>query len=128
MKKLFIIFTLLFLVNQAAFAQNMTCSAAMKAKKPFVVLYTADYCTYCRRFKPIYSEVSQKYNQKYNFVTIDVAKKSSNGECDKLNITSIPSLYVFNPKNGDRILMPQYLYYKTHLIENELDKYYASLN
>lgn len=129
MKKLFILLGLLIFTTQNVHAESMSCNAAMKASKPFIVLYTADNCTYCRRFKPIYAELHKTLNQKFNFVTIDVAKRNNNnGACDKIRVTGIPTLYVFNPKNGDRIQMPNRLYSNKNLIENELDKYYASLN
>lgn len=126
MRKILLILILL-LFTQPTFANNLSCKVAMKAHKPIIALYTADYCTYCQRFKPIYKKVSKELSEKYSFVTIDVTQRINNGICDNVYIESIPTLYLFDIKTGKKQEIPRYLYTKNFLIDF-LENYYTSSN
>ena len=64
---------LIFIVtSQTALAGTLTCEQALKKDKPVVVMYSADYCLYCKRFKPIFFHLSDNMSDKYNFAYYDV--------------------------------------------------------
>lgn len=127
MKKFLILISLIFLA-QPVFSTELSCKQAAKMNKPLVALYTADYCTYCRRFKPIYDELSKELSTKYNFVKIDVTSKSRNGLCDNVNLHAIPTVYLFDLKTGKRQQVSTYLLSNKTALRSYIEKYYSIQN
>jgi len=65
-----------------------------KGSEPCIVYFHADWCGPCRRFHPIYEELSEKYKNIKFYVVIDVDWKDD--LIKKMNIKAIP-YYLFIP-------------------------------
>lgn len=123
MKK--IIFLSLFcLLSQTTFAYT-TCKSALQSSKPFLILYTANSCFACKKFKPIYNQTSLDFADKFNFVIIDVQKIKKHDFCTKINIQYIPSVVIVEPKTRQKALIDNSTYWNLKVFKSELEKYLA---
>jgi len=113
--------------NSTYTENSLNCRQALMQNKPVVVLYTADYCFYCKRFKPIFYHLSHHLYNEYNFVQYDVTKKQQPSVCDSVDLNGIPTLYVINPKNNSFYLVPEKYYSNPALLKNALLEYYKTL-
>ncbi|MBR1908935.1 hypothetical protein IJ818_08375 [bacterium] len=120
-------------VSAATVQQNqnskstLTCDSAVNLKKPMVVLYSADYCYYCKKFKPVFYHLSYNLSDEYNFIVYDITKKHKQTICDNVDLDGIPTLYVFNPKTGSKYLVPERYYSNPGMLKNKLVEYYKNL-
>lgn len=67
--------------------------------KPSIILYKAEWCGHCQRFKPTWKELKQKYNN------ISFKEYDANLHQDKMtqeNITGYPTIHFIN-KSGEKI-------------------------
>jgi Thioredoxin domain-containing protein len=70
-----------------------------KGDKPCIVNFTAPWCVYCQRLKPILEEFADKFINDIYIYNVDVDKEE---DLDKFfNIRTIPTL-LFCPINGNR--------------------------
>lgn len=106
---------------------TLNCKQALTQNKPIVVLYTADYCFYCKRFKPIFYHLSHHLSNEYNFVIYDVTRKQQPSICDDIDLNGIPTLFVINPKTGKNYLVPERYYSNPELLKTKLLEYYKTL-
>ena len=103
MKKIFWVLFIFICVCQTGFAKNLACEKADKKDKPFVVMYSADYCFHCKQFKPIFFHLADNLSDMYNFSYHDITTKHKPSMCDNVYLDGIPTLYVINPKTGDSV-------------------------
>ena len=94
---------------------------ALKMNKPAVVLFYADWCTYCKRFMPVYEALSNEYKGKYNVVMIDVDKNEDLAR--EYTITGFPTVYIIDPAIDNRIHLDNGIYGSKALLYRELDRY-----
>ena len=62
----------------------------VNAKLPVIIDFFADWCSPCQMMKPVFEEVSQKFEGKLNFLKLDT--QAEEGLAAKFNIQGIPSL------------------------------------
>lgn len=127
MKNLIITLLIFIVTSQTALAGTLTCEQALKKDKPVVVMYSADYCFYCKRFKPIFFHLSDNMSDKYNFAYYDVTKKNKPSSCDNVDLDGIPTLYIINPKNNKKYLISEKYYSNPELLKLKLIEYYKNL-
>ena len=77
--------------NSQQFEQEVLNSA-----NPVFVDFWAEWCGPCRTISPVVEELSSEYDDKVNFVKINVDE--NNELAQKYNVFSIPTLAIF--KNG----------------------------
>ena len=111
----------------AADSSLTTCEKAETVNKPMVVMYSADYCFYCKKFKPVFYHLSHNLSNEYNFIIYDVTKKHQPTLCNDVDLDSIPTIYVINPKNGKKIVIPDKYYSSPASLKNLLLDYYKNL-
>ena len=75
----------------------------LEADKPVVVDFWATWCKPCVMVAPILDELAEEYNERINFVKVDVDENPKIAA--RYGIMSIPALFIF--KNGEPV---------THLI------------
>ncbi|MBI2872653.1 MAG: thioredoxin [Chloroflexi bacterium] len=68
----------------------------LKADKPVMVDFWAEWCGPCKMIAPVVEELAQEYDGRVEFVKIDV--DASPQSATRFGIRSIPTLLVF--KNG----------------------------
>lgn len=72
---------------------------AIKSSKPSVVLFYANWCTYCRKFMPKFNSLAKIYGDKYNFVKINIESSDDNKRIsNKYEVKSLPTVYIIEPK------------------------------
>ena len=64
-------------------------------KSTTVVLFYADWCQYCSRFKPIFEETMKKTNPKILAAGVKI-NDDDNPLWDKYNINAVPTLISFS--------------------------------
>lgn len=75
-------------VTDASFDQDV-----LKASKPVLVDYWADWCTPCKQLAPIIEELAAEYGDKIDFVKLDTNDNPTTPA--KYGILSIPVLQLF---------------------------------
>jgi thioredoxin 1 len=66
----------------------------MNSGKPVFVDFWAEWCGPCRMVSPVIEELSEEYDDKMNFVKVNVDE--ANELASKYNVFSIPTLAIFN--------------------------------
>ncbi len=127
MKNLIITLLIFIVTSQTALAGTLTCEQALKKDKPVVVMYSADYCLYCKRFKPIFFHLSDNMSDKYNFAYYDVTTKNKPSSCDNVDLDGIPTLYIINSKNNKKYMISEKYYSNPELLKLKLIEYYKNL-
>ena len=96
---------------------------AIKDTKPSIVLFYADWCTYCMRFMPKYKLISEIYKGKYNFVMINVDDPKYVSVIKDFYLGGFPSIYIMDPKIDNRIFISNTLYGDLRKLRIEFDRY-----
>lgn len=71
----------------------------LEADKPVVVDFWATWCKPCVMVAPILDELAEEYNERINFVKVDVDENPKTAA--RYGIMSIPALFIF--KNGEPV-------------------------
>jgi thioredoxin 1 len=66
----------------------------MSSSMPVFVDFWAEWCGPCRMVSPVVEELSEEYNDKVDFVKVNVDQ--ANELASKYNVFSIPTLAIFN--------------------------------
>lgn len=98
-------------------------SQAVKNNKPTVVLFYADWCTYCIKFMPKFKVLSDVYKDRYNFVMINAENSNYQKVVEDYAIGSFPTIYIIDPAIDNRILISNTLYDDLSKVRKELDRY-----
>jgi len=80
--------------------QEQWQNEVINSDKPVFVDFWAEWCGPCRIVSPTVEELSKEYNDKVNFVKVNVDK--NNELASKYNVFSIPTLAIF--RNGKIIV------------------------
>ncbi len=104
----------------------LTLAEAEKLDKPMLVLFYVDWCSYCRRFMPIFGKFADKYKDKYSFVAINCDNPENKNMIKEFNIMGFPSVFVVDKKFDLKftIQMASMLY--ESVLTDELDGYLKS--
>ncbi len=60
--------------------------------KPKVMLFKADWCGHCKRFLPTWTSISQKYQNKYDFMIYDVDNEAHAEYFKQYDINGYPTI------------------------------------
>lgn len=138
-KRIFIIFGILLIlagVSAAGFASmltpkhpsdyhiGITYEAAKNSNKPMLVVFYADWCTYCLKFMPKFNTLSKIYNDKFNFVMVNVEENASTAKlASNMGIGGFPTVYILDPKYDNKVLLANAIYQDLGKFRVELDRY-----
>ena len=67
-------------------------------EKPIVTMFYVDWCTYCRRFMPIFGEVAKKYSNKFTFAVVNCDMPEYMDMVKKYRIMAFPTVQVIDKK------------------------------
>ena len=80
-------------VNETELGSNDILDLSTPIPMPMVIDFWATWCPPCRKFKPIFNNLAEKYNGQVKFISIDVDKAPQLAE--QYEVASIPTiLYV----------------------------------
>lgn len=96
---------------------------AMKAKKPFVVLFYADWCPHCRAFMPKFQILSELYKEKYNFVMLNAEDQKNAPYVNDYAIGAFPTVFTVDPKTGARSMINNTIYGSIDRMSAEFDRF-----
>jgi len=100
-----------------------TYELAQKDNKPLIVLFYADWCTYCMRFMPKCKIIADVYKDKYNFVMINVDDKTYEKLITDYALGGFPTVYITDPKLDNRVLISNTIYGDLGKLRIEFDRY-----
>ena len=67
-------------------------SVVLKAEKPVIVDFGAEWCGPCKAIKPAFAQLAKEYGDKYIFVTIDIDEAKETAI--KYNVSSVPTFII----------------------------------
>ena len=102
---------------------GMSYQFAMKYSKPSVVLFYADWCTYCMKFMPKYKMLANIYKDKYNFIMVNGDDPHYINLIKDYAIGGFPTIYIIDPSIDNRILISNTLYDNLDRLQTEFDRY-----
>lgn len=103
---------------------GISYEAARNSNKPMLVVFYADWCTYCLKFMPKFNILSKIYGDKFNFVMVNVEENASTARLAKdVGIGGFPTVYIIDPKYDNRVLLPNAIYQDLAKFRIELDRY-----
>ena len=97
MKTKKLLLTTLFVLSMAPGVFAMSYKEAKTQSKPVVLYLYMKQCGACKGFSPLFESVSSKFSSKFNFVK-ELLEDSE--LASKLNPTSVPSVYIVEPKTN----------------------------
>lgn len=102
---------------------GMEYDKAIKAKKPIIVLFYADWCHYCIKFMPIYQSLSKIYKDDYNFSKVNVEDSKYEKVVNEIGITGFPTVYIIDPQYDNRVLLSNAYFNDLKKLRGELDRF-----
>lgn len=105
MKKILVLLIVSIFAFGAAFAKGVEVlqdsqyeKVIKKAKKLYVIDFSATWCMPCKKFAPIFDETAKEMGNKINFYSVDVDKSPSLSQQFKVRV--VPTVVIVNPANG----------------------------
>ncbi|MCD7878746.1 MAG: thioredoxin domain-containing protein [Candidatus Gastranaerophilales bacterium] len=74
----------------------ITIQEAESTDKPIVAMFYVDWCTYCRRFMPVFGEFAKSYKDKYTFAVVNCDYLENEKIIKDFHIMGYPSLFVID--------------------------------
>ena len=96
---------------------------AIKDTKPTIVLFYANWCSYCVRFMPKYKMIADVYQNQYNFVMINVENPRYKKVVEDYSIAGFPTIYIIDPSLDNRISIYNGIYDDLGKLRAEFDRY-----
>ncbi len=104
---------------------GMPYEKAIKAKKPMLVLFYADWCGFCVRFMPIFEELHKKHKDHFNFVKVNVEDNKYEAAVKKYEIAAFPTVFMVNTKTDKREQLKNENFGDMSKLDSLLDDFYA---
>ncbi len=92
-------------------------------KKPAAIMFYVDWCTYCRRFMPIFAEGAKKYSDKFEFVVVNCEHPENEQLVKEYNIGSFPSIFIKDKDLDFEYQVNNYATLNIQNFEKELKKH-----
>lgn len=109
MKKIFLILSILLLVCTSAYfvkaevakhSKFVTYEEVLQRKKPAIVYFYSERCSYCIAFTPIFKQMSEEFNKKFLFSTINIYDPQYSKLIRKFKIRSVPAVFIYNKEDN----------------------------
>lgn len=109
--------------QEDAHSTGVTYEQAMQDTKPFVAMFSSEWCGYCTRFLPVFKQFQKEYQGKLNFVVINVDDSMYNAVVQDYAISGLPMVYIIDPSIDNRVLINNVFYAYPDRFKTELDRY-----
>lgn len=96
---------------------------ALESDKPMLALFYADWCGYCLKFMPKFETVSRLYKNDFNAVMLDVDRPENRELIEDVAIGGFPTLFIFDPKYDNRVMLSNGIYQDMKKLRVELDRF-----
>lgn len=85
--------------------KGQTMEKALKAEKPVVVWFYTDWCGFCQRFAPTFGDIVKDKRVKKNLAVayVNAEYPENSGLMQEYGIQGFPTVYLLNPKTGERV-------------------------
>ena len=92
-------------------------------KKPIIAFFYVDWCGYCKRFMPIYGEVTKEYKNKFNFAVVHCEKPENEQMVKDFGVQGFPTLFIIDKKIDYNFSLSGNVTQDKEALKKELDKY-----
>ena len=96
---------------------------AIKSDKPVLAMFYVDWCTYCRRFMPMFGLFSIAYKNKYAFAAINCEEPAMKELVKEYDIYGYPTVYIIDKKLDFYYAINPMLFSEQEALKKEFDKY-----
>ena len=101
--------------NSKSVTKYLTYEQAIEQNKPAIILFESRDCSFCVKFAPVYKRLSKEFGSKFAFSQVDVNERKYSRLCNKLEIYTIPKIFVYEPNSKTLQPIPQPYYHETTL-------------
>ena len=102
---------------------GISYSEAMRSDKPSILLFYTDWCGYCKKFMPKFRALTKIYKDDFNFVMINGDAAENQALMNDVAITGLPTVYIFDAKYNNRILINNGYYFNLKKMRGEFDRF-----
>lgn len=104
---------------------GITMQEALNQKdKVIFANFYVDWCGYCKKFAPILDFLRKKNKDKYIFIMLNCEDPKNKKYVEDYYISGYPTVYLINPRNENRSLMPNMLLSSPNLLQKEINRFY----
>ena len=96
---------------------------AIKTENPVVAMFYVDWCTYCRKFMPMFGLISLAYKDKYSFAVINCEDPAMKGLLKGYSIFGYPTVYIVDKQLDFEYSLNPMLFSDKDALKKEFDKY-----
>ena len=101
----------------------MGLNEALKSNKPVVAMFYVDWCTYCRRFMPVFGIFSEMYKDKFSFAAINCEDPANEEILKNYSIWGYPTISIIDRKFDYEYATNPMITTSPEIFKQELDKY-----
>lgn len=103
---------------------GITLDSALKTPdRPILIMFYADWCTYCMRFMPTMKRLTEEYSGKYNFVMLDAENPDNADLAKEYRISGFPTIYILDPEIDNKVSIPVSSYQSFSFMKEDMDRY-----
>ncbi|MCQ2789108.1 MAG: thioredoxin domain-containing protein [bacterium] len=102
---------------------GITMQQVEKQNKPVLVLFYADWCTYCLKFMPKYKALKNVYKDEFNFVMLNIDVPENKKFIEDFYISFFPTVCIYDSAIDNKIFLPNAIYGDMALLKKEIDRY-----
>lgn len=96
---------------------------AETSQKPILAMFYVDWCTYCRRFMPIFGALATQYGDKYTFAVINCDDPENEKLKEEMYIMGYPTLVIIDKQLDFTHNINPAATINAEVMQSELEKY-----
>lgn len=101
----------------------ITYEEAKSIDKPIVMMFYVDWCTYCRKFMPVFGEMARRYKDTYSFTVINCDNPDNTELLKVFHISGFPTLFLVDKKINHKFTLNMAGTVQPNILKEELDDY-----
>ena len=82
---------------------GVTYEKAMKREKPVILVFIANWCTFCQRLLPKLELIEKSYKNKFNIVVIDCEDQKNYELVREFSIKVYPTIFIVDPQKNTKV-------------------------
>ncbi len=101
----------------------VTIEEANKIDKPIVAMFYVDWCSYCRKFMPVFGKLAKEYKDKYTFAVINCDMSQYANLVKEFHIMGFPTLFIIDNEVNHKFSLNMAGTVDNSVMKEELDSY-----